>query len=75
MLGFCYSSPLSAAVLLPSGDAYYIVASEEADGDTLVEMTQSATGVRTYVCACVCVCVCVCVRVRVCVCWCVKRTG
>jgi hypothetical protein len=43
-LGFCYSAPLPTASLLSPGDAYYVVASEATGGDTLIEMTLSATG-------------------------------
>ena len=44
MLGFCYSQKLAAPLLLPQGELYYIVSSETAGGDVLVDMSMSATG-------------------------------
>lgn len=44
MLGFCYGPKLPTPLSLPQGELYYIVSSETAGGDVLVDMSLSATG-------------------------------
>jgi hypothetical protein len=42
LLGFCYAM-LSSPLLLPAGDAYFVVAQEAAGGDAILEMTDPAS--------------------------------